>query len=170
MGDFIAENFIIIVIVIGGILSLLKNKSNPEEEEKQTAKNPATAGSARRSYPSRTHKGGASVDTNYAPSASNKHASVSMEEQKQMEQLQKRMGGSSMAVVEERNDHSHHADIEVDEKGPGIVRPHEHNEFRKEIKGKLNKKGLIDSIVMAEVLGPPRAKKPYSSIVSRKIK
>jgi|SRR5699024_1181832 len=170
MADFIAENFIIIVIIIGGILSLFKNKSNPSEDERQRAGNPAAPGSQKRNHPSASHSRSTNSRTGYTPPTMNKQNPVSIEEQKkkQLEELQKRMGGSSMAVVQEEEDNSHQAGLESNLRSPTIVKPYHHREFRNEIKGKLNRKGLIDSIVMAEVLGPPRAKKPYSSIISQK--
>src|SRR5699024_10950928 len=50
-----------------------------------------------------------------------------------------------------------------------VVHSHDHSykygQFKKDMKKNLTKQGLIDSIVMAEVLGPPRARKPYRSII-----
>jgi len=165
--DFIAENFLIIVIIIGGLLSLFKNKSTPSEADRQQSRNQPVSRTGR----TEDTKGLSQANTSVSSSSSSEspHGTVSAEEQqqKQLKELQKRMGGSSFAVVRERDDGSHEANIKNNLKRPDVVKPYHHEHFKKEIKGKLNQKGLIDSIVMAEVLGPPRAKKPYSSIISK---
>jgi len=40
--------------------------------------------------------------------------------------------------------------------------------MQKRIRNKLNKDGLVDSVIMAEVLGKPRSLKPYQNIFMRK--
>lgn len=43
-------------------------------------------------------------------------------------------------------------------------------EFRKDVKNALNRKGLVQSVIMSEVLGPPRARRPYNSVVQDRIR
>src|SRR5699024_5047064 len=40
--------------------------------------------------------------------------------------------------------------------------------FKKKFKSKLTRDGLVDSIIMAEVLGPTRATKPYRSVIQQR--
>lgn len=44
----------------------------------------------------------------------------------------------------------------------------EEDNMQKRIRNKLNKDGLVDSVIMAEILGKPRALKPYQNIFMRK--
>lgn len=40
--------------------------------------------------------------------------------------------------------------------------------FKKNFKKQLTKEGLVNSIVMAEILGPPRAKRPYENVLTKR--
>ncbi|WP_174613848.1 hypothetical protein [Virgibacillus ihumii] len=44
----------------------------------------------------------------------------------------------------------------------------EQKQFKKRVRSNLNKKGLVNGIIMSEVLGKPRAMKPYNSVSSKK--
>lgn len=168
MGEFISENFIIIVIIIGGLLSLLKNKSAPDDDENQKTESTTVSNSYRKNESATTRKRSTNPGTSHTRTTHQSYDTVPIDqqEQRQLKNLQKRMGVSSTAGAQVE-DISHSASLETNSSNPEIVKPYHHKEFKKEIKGKLNRKGLIDSIVMAEVLGPPRAKKPYNSIINR---
>lgn len=44
----------------------------------------------------------------------------------------------------------------------------EQKQFKRRVRGNLNEKGLVNGIVMSEVLGKPRAMKPYKSVISKR--
>lgn len=169
MVDFIAENFFIVVIIIGAILSLLKNKSSTSDNENESTENPYSAGSTRNTYQSRSQ----GVNDDLTPSSASNSAatpgigSVEEQQEQQMKQLEKRMGTRSM-ISDDEGYKSRDVGIGSSESKSESNKPYQQQQFKKELKGRLNQKGLIDSIVMAEVLGPPRAKKPYSSILTEK--
>ncbi|HLR03847.1 MAG TPA: hypothetical protein VK111_13970 [Virgibacillus sp.] len=168
MADFIAENFIIIVIIIGGLLSLLKNKSISDDDEHQQTGNRTASQPQKSGHTPSRRSGAAETSVDQAQSSSYDSVSIGEQQQKQMEELRKRMGSSSKAVITEEGQGSHEAGLHKTLRSPEIQSPYHHSEFKKEIKSKLNQKGLIDSIVMAEILGPPRAKKPYRSIINNR--
>ncbi len=53
-------------------------------------------------------------------------------------------------------------DRNVEEENPGK------REMKRRVSGNLDGKGLVNGIIMSEVLGSPRAKQPYRSIVQKK--
>ncbi|GAA0602160.1 hypothetical protein GCM10009001_18810 [Virgibacillus siamensis] len=46
----------------------------------------------------------------------------------------------------------------------------EQKRFKKRVRSNLNKKGLVNGVIMSEVLGKPRSMKPYNSSISEKRK
>lgn len=183
MADFIADNFFIIVIILGVLFSFLKNKSGTDDNENKQSE----SSNRPRSSTNRKSSDSRSVNDDLIPgyssgssgsSASGK-ASIEQQQGQQMKELEKRMrtraasasvdkmNTRSKTVAEGQSENTYKSNFHDSSGNSGNPKPHQH-EFKKEIKGKLNRKELIDSIIMAEVLGPPRSKKPYSSIVNRK--
>src|SRR5699024_9681002 len=101
MAELIAENFIIIVIIIWGLLSLLKNKSISDDDEHQQTGNRTASQPQKSGHTPSRRSGAAETSVDQAQSSSYDSVSIGEQQQKQMEELRKRMGSSSKAVITE---------------------------------------------------------------------
>lgn len=169
--EAIFGNFMIVLIIIGGIVGFLKDKSNKgkQQQEQQSEKSyraprPTSPPSDRGYQPSRNMPV-ESTQRQQRPSVTN---SVSIEERQaeQLKQLAGRMVTDTKQTLEEL---PHKANIGSSVKrSKPTVNSGRHQDFKKQIKGNLTRNGLVDSVVMAEVLGPPRATKPYRSVIQER--
>ncbi|MFB4166514.1 hypothetical protein [Virgibacillus sp. JSM 102003] len=152
---------LIILAIIGGLAGFLKDKSeNDTNKQKRTVNSPK---------PSPTPSGGAGGMTrnDYQQQSSEEKTSIEEQQQEQRERLADRMNTATQKAIDERkhdaiineNDNFNQTDKELSV---------EQKRFKRRIKNNLNRKGLVNGVIMAEVLGSPRAKKPYQSIVKQR--
>lgn len=165
--DFIFENLFILVLIISGLLSFLKTG------KKQGDRTSPSGRPARKSYqPPRP------VAAPVFPTESRKKEetvqTVSIEEMRQ-EQLEKLAGQLSTNIeLEDIEDRSQLAASDDLHKGlkPTLDRKQDLTEkqktLKKQMSGNITSKGLVNGIIMSEVLGPPRARKPYRSIIEER--
>lgn len=168
--DLLLGNPFLILIILGGIYSILKGSKQPESEDEN--KEPAQA-SKRTTDPfgreeARKKQVEAYQQSKMETEKSHPIGQISFEDQReeQMLRLSKELGSSNEhsglkgrpKVADERRER------EVKE----LVSSYEHERFKKEFKQGLTPRGMINSIVMAEVLGQPRARNPYESVVAKR--
>ncbi|OZU89930.1 hypothetical protein CIL03_01970 [Virgibacillus indicus] len=158
--EALASNGYIIFIIIAGIIGFLKNSSNKQKEEQQKRPNKSPRS---RTAPS----GGKPKQKVYVDNEADRVYTSSIEDKQneQMEQLANRYrtsGDQSMKDLE----HSAFNDLSKSEIDLSQKRSH----LKREIGSNLEGKRLINGIILSEVLGPPRAQKPYRSIVSQRRK
>lgn len=155
--EAILSNPFLILLILGGIFSFFKG--NPEKSQQEQQQRPS-------GRPTQTHTRTAQEKSTpvHIPQETNID-SLSIEEHRdeQMERLREQLNTGEHRLP----------DIsKSDSSAPKVVHSHEtsykYNEFKKDMKRNLTKQGLIDSIVMAEVLGPPRARKPYRNIINER--
>lgn len=158
--EALAANSYIIFIIIAGIIGFLKNSSNKQKEEQQKRPNkplrPRTASAG--GEPKQKVYGDNEADHVYT-------TSIEKKQNEQMEQLANRyraMGDQSMEDLE----HSAFNDLRKSE----IDINQKRSQLKSEIGSNLRGKRLINGIIMSEVLGPPRAQRPYQSVVSQRRK
>lgn len=162
--EALASNAYIIFIIIAGIVGFFKSNSSKQkgEQERKPNKSPG-----RRTAPS----GRKPKQKVYVDNQSDRVYTTSIEEKQnqQMEQMINRYGtGSNQRMEEmEHGAFNHRVSHEIiDENGLNKRQSH----LKKEIGANLKGKRLINGIIMSEVLGPPRAQKPYRSIISQRRK
>lgn len=154
---------LIILAIIGGLAGFLKDKSDKDtNKQKRTVNSPK---------PSPTPSGGAGgmARNDHQPQYSEEKTSIEEQQQEQRDRLADRMNTATQQAIDERkhdailneNDNDNQSDKELSV---------EQKRFKRRIKNNLNQKGLVNSVIMAEVLGSPRAKKPYQSIVQQRRK
>src|SRR5690606_32233886 len=107
--------------------------------------------------------------TAYTSSATNR--SVEEQQTLQMEKVTQRMNTSTSDSI----DSSSQQDLCI---VPAIQDSSRHHtlhsknvnkeKFKKDVKTSLNHKGLVNGIIMSEVLGPPRARKPFRSVIAER--
>ncbi|MDM8099378.1 MULTISPECIES: hypothetical protein [Oceanobacillus] len=177
--DWIFENLFLIIIIISGIVAFLGDSKKKQEEQKKkqsTPPNKQTPSRQRqqrspqemrtRQQTQRKREQPRAERQVYREGARPDVSAGGIEEQqrKQMERMTNRYQTSSQEDVKDAK--QNFKDLIVDRKGeadsPGK------NEMKKRVSGNLDGKGLVNGIIMAEVLGPPRAKQPYRSIVQRR--
>ncbi|MGM8364621.1 hypothetical protein ACLIBG_03960 [Virgibacillus sp. W0181] len=165
--QFITSNFIMFVIIIGGLISLFRNKQTGEQQSKQRPSNiPETR--------SQTQSKQEEVRDNWQLDERMQESIETMtsEEQreKQLERLKSQVNANSHMNRQRSNNAS--KDVQDNHKSfqplpestdRRLSDSKQDDHFKKKIKGQLNRGGLLESIVMAEVLGSPRSLKPYRS-------
>ncbi len=154
---------LIILAIIGGLAGFLKDKSDKDtNKQKRTANLPNPS-------PTPSGGGGGMARSDYQTQDSEVKTSIEEQQKEQRERLADRMNTETQKAIEERkhdailneNDNINQSDNELSV---------EQKRFKRRIKNNLNQKGLVNGVIMAEVLGSPRAKKPYQSIVRQRRK
>ncbi|MFD1850238.1 hypothetical protein [Oceanobacillus bengalensis] len=167
--EWIFDNFFIILVILSGIFGLFGKK---EEEKKEKKTN--------QPRPTPTPSGGYQTSKRSQTPVERKQPTVtlSVDEQKkeQLDRLAGQLKTKSIHSFEDisqqrMKDSSHYAFDNRSIHNPVEQLSRDQVKLKEEISNNLSKKGLIQGIIMAEVLGPPRATKPYRSVIEeRKIK
>jgi len=181
--DFIFSNFIIVLIIIGGLAKLFGG-DNQEQQKKQTNRTPrpvetrkqAPLPQGKMEKPNR--QGRAKSETSSSPMGETgsigEVISVEDQQQKQLEQLAGKMQNETVQSFDDlpnQIDYEHQSFSSMHSKtaSPSLQDNNKYKkEVKKQIKKRLSRKGLTESIIMAEVLGPPRARKPYKSVIDER--
>ncbi|WP_188453619.1 hypothetical protein [Virgibacillus oceani] len=155
--DAIFGNFLVVLAIIGGIVGFLKDKSKNDSDRDHNKPN-------RVPKPTATPSGGNYQSQHQSPPVQTYMNTQTMEEQQeeQMQQLAERMNADRVQRADNRQ---HDAIIGSTLKKRSSFDAHNKMKMKKQVKRNLTGKGLTDGIIMAEVLGPPRAVKPYKSVI-----
>lgn len=177
--DVFLKNPFFIILIIGGIFSLLKGKGQEEEQEKQKQEQ-AQQRQTRQRQQTRTvpNRAPQQQRSSYQEQAEKKEKPKANDNLSADEQWQQQM--QQFANRLEDNDYSDNlhsgltetsgiADEKRQTEVQDLVSKYNHKKFKKQFKGSLTSKGLVNSVVMAEVLGAPRATNPYQSIIDKRI-
>lgn len=176
---WIFDNLFIVMIIISGIVAFLgdSKKKQEEQKKKQSAppNKPAQPRQRQRRAAEETISRQQTQRKREQPRAERKiyreearpemtNRSIEEQQQEQMERLANRYQTASQGDIENL-DHTF-KDLIVERKeekaNPGK------REMQKRVSQNLDGKGLVNGIIMAEVLGSPRAKKPYKSILQKR--
>lgn len=163
----ILGNPFLLIIVIGGIVSLLKGKSGDKEKESQPAQRSPKPAPVAQPFDRQ-------VQRNYNQTKDeNKQEPIhtlSMEDQreKQIERLAGHIQTTSEPEHSGLKNRPKVADARRLEEIKQLASSYDQKKFKKDFKTSLTSKGLINSVVMAEVLGSPRSRKPYQSVIKNR--
>lgn len=166
--EFIASNFVIVLVILGGLFSFFQDKKKKEAEAEKRSRNPQTQqrgqqnGQRREMRPERSDAKPAIPELRRMQRSGNNRSQESAAREKQVQEvgslvleetnkLLERAKKTEHKVLPERERVVHHSK-------PVPKRNRHHALFR----DGLNRKKLAQSIVMSEVLGPPRAVKPHA--------
>ncbi|RKQ37827.1 hypothetical protein [Oceanobacillus halophilus] len=163
--EAIFSNFFIILIIISGIIGFFRNNSGEEQKKKQTM----------HPKPTQTPSGPSSRQPR-RPEPMKKEEpkpSISIENQQQ-DQMERLAGRFNMTTKQSMDAISQNRigneDTLLESKSKNNLSK-EKAELKKEIGSNLTGKGLVQGIIMSEVLGAPRGRKPYRSVIrERQIK
>ncbi|SEA96541.1 hypothetical protein SAMN05421743_111108 [Thalassobacillus cyri] len=169
--DFILNNIFLVAVFIGGIISWL-NRMNGEQEEERPKRQP--------SPPNRTPSGPVRPKTEQVErdeqrpgkaAVESKMERYYQEKQKHIKDISDRnigdKQGTGSFTYETPNQNIH--DALPDQMERTKPRQYGKNETAPSlsIKSNLNRKKIAESVMMAEILGPPRAHKPHRTFSRR---
>lgn len=161
--ELILENPLFLIVLIGGIISLLKGKSEKvEEEDKSTTNKPNPVRSDSSFERSRQRERARSAERIITEPVSSK----SIEELRE-EQMLRFTGQADADEDQQKNDEY------ISKSSNRIIventnRNHKKQAFKQNFNKSLTRKGLVNSVIMAEVLGAPRARRPYQSVITKR--
>jgi hypothetical protein len=174
----------IIAFIVYGIIRAMGGAKDNEQQKKSNRQNvpkPTPTPSGGQNNPKRTvyrssdsevykekeHSRRNSKQTVYTSTPTNDY--VEEQQKQQVERLKERMNTGTNVSLESLSDQ----DLSI---GPTIQDAIKHHslqdknvkkeQFKKDVKTGLNYKGLVNGIIMSEVLGPPRARKSFRSVAA----
>lgn len=153
------EFFFIILAIIGGLVGIFNDKKfKKTKEPKGTIYN--SSGSA-------TETAGEIVtnDEDGQQGQSNSGGSIERQRLDQRQRSAERMDTETQKEMRKRK---HDSIIGGTNKVPENNLSAKQKQFKKRIKRNVNREGLVNGIIMAEILGSPRATKPYRSVISQR--
>lgn len=153
----------IIAVIVYGIVKALSGNNGQNQNNKPTSNRSSSI-----PKPTPTPSGGQERTRQTSQQAAPSNTSIEEQQKMQMEQLKSRLNTGTNVYMEEVNQQ----DMTL---GKGIQDAIKHQttnknkqakeQFKKEVKTGLNHSGIVNGIIMSEVLGPPRARKPYQNVV-----
>ncbi|AXI09494.1 hypothetical protein CUC15_11440 [Oceanobacillus zhaokaii] len=173
--DLIFDNFFIVVIIISAIMGLFGKKSDETEKKKPQSNRPKPAPNpvSRRQQNERERANrtpGSNQSRSNVPHPSKPMVSTMSIEEQQKAQIERLKGNFKALDNKANNDFSHHAFVANPlEKSVNELSKEQAN-YKKQLRTNLTRKGLVNGIIMSEVLGSPRARNPYQSIVEQRKK
>lgn len=160
--DLVLSNPLFLVILIGGIISLMKGKSEQENKGKETTtqkpkQNPLEELFERSKQREQTR----TAEKVITEPKSTK--SIDELREKQMSKFTQQVDDEiDQEKVEQIKNLQKHMKEEHTKKN------RTKKAFRKDFTKSLSSKGLVNSVIMAEVLGPPRGRRSYQNIISKR--
>lgn len=164
--EWIFDNFFIVIIIISAILGFFKN--NDEQNKKQEKKKPVPS-RPRTVQPERKRQPRAESKV-FREEPREKRLTISSVEEQQKAQIERLASKYKGKVASEIDDFGKQVITESllnePEKDPSVNR----EKMKKQVVSNLSAKGLVNGIIMSEVLGPPRAKKSYQNILKDRLR
>ncbi len=167
--EAIFGNFMIIIIIIGGIISFLKNKSGNEQQEKrrhEKTQRTRTQVPSGRYDPAKQR----SEQQMHQQSEDQHHSDTEMitAEEQRAAQLKNLAGKIESDLSTRLEELPEAGPVKHTEKKPVYAKSAKHRPEAKHFRKNLTGKGLVQSVVMAEVLGPPKATRPYRPVTEER--
>ncbi|WP_156291107.1 hypothetical protein [Oceanobacillus salinisoli] len=164
--EAIFSNFFLILIILSGIIGFFRNNANnarEEQKEKQLNRpKPASTPPSHKKRPENPSRTGNRPD----PATT---VSMEKQQQEQMERLADQLKTTTRDTIKNISEQYNTSEETILQPKNNLTK--EQAQLKKEINTSLNQKGLIQGIIMSEVLGAPRGRKPYRSVIEeRKIK
>ncbi|WP_373892849.1 hypothetical protein ACUL41_08760 [Virgibacillus natechei] len=152
--QLIMDNLFIVIIIVAGIVGFIRNSSAEQEQGRKQTNRPRPSSTPAPS------SGGNQPQQRRNHQESNQPAPASIEEQ-QSEQLGRLANQLQTETKDAMEKLPHDGIIGNTLREPNKDSSREKEALRRQVKGNLGKTGLVNGIIMSEVLGSPRAKKPY---------
>lgn len=160
-------NFLpLIAIILFGIIKGTIGNNEQNEKKQRTPSRPTNV-----PRPNPTPSGGQERTRSTTQRTAPVQPSIEEQQKQQMEQLKSRMNTGSKVNLDDisQQDVGLGSSIQDAIKHQATNKVAENKEkFKKEVKTGLNRRGLVQGIIMSEVLGPPRARKPYQNVITER--
>jgi len=168
--EFIMNNLFLIVVIVSAIFGFFSNQQKEEEKNQRKQPHRSPARPTQRPVPAnRTESKGQPLGRMNTEKAEIEEAmdSIGEQQQRQMEELAQNLNTQAQEAVNEvRNVPGELSDILKEAEIKSLEQ--ERTRLKKQVQGQLKGKRLMNGIIMSEVLGPPRAIKPYRSVVEER--
>jgi hypothetical protein len=162
--DGLIEVIGFVAVIIFGILKSLGGNKTEQKDQQRKPNRPNQV-----PKPTPTPSGGRPKETVYQSNPAKVYAEE--QQRQQMEKLASRMNTQVNVSVEDitQQDLSLGTAIRDEIKHRSLDASNEKMEqFKKDVKTGLNSKGLVQGIIMSEVLGAPRARRPYRNVIAER--
>ncbi|MEC5422215.1 hypothetical protein QGM71_01745 [Virgibacillus sp. C22-A2] len=169
--DAIFSNFFIVIIIIAGIIGFLRDNTakqqqqQKQQQERKPVNRPNPTNTPSEGY-SRSQQG-RSRDSK--PQRTYSTSTIEEQQREQMERLADQYN-SSTEIKQGMDKLSSNAITDDNSLEPINELSTKQKKLKRQIGKNLNKNGLVNGIIMAEVLGSPRALKPYRSVITNRRK
>lgn len=158
--DFIFGNIFIVVIIIAGIINFLNRGKQAEKEEQRKQQTPRPAPKQRQNRDRRPVRAERPVQqARQTIKTVEEKVTNTFEDQRQAQYDRLR------SQYQTSGDNSHSVGIDKSKLQPIEEKV---SKVNVSLDKKLTPEGLIESVIMAEVLGPPRAHNPYQNLVVKR--
>ncbi|WP_010097043.1 hypothetical protein [Ornithinibacillus scapharcae] len=157
----------ILAFIVFGIIKAMSGE-NSNQKEKQSPNRPPVPRPA--TIPSQAPSGETQKPKQTVYQTTPENVYVEDQQKQQLEELASRLNTqTTITQIDDINqdDLSLGSAIKDEIKNHSTSKLNENQiKFRKEVKSGLNRKGLVQGVIMSEVLGQPRARKPYNTVIS----
>lgn len=161
--ELILENPFFLIILIGGIISLLRGNSEKVEENEPSTNRPKPAQVENPFERIRQREQTRSTERVRTEPISSK----SIEELRQ-EQMQRFTGQIDSDEDQQEKDIRRASDAIRKEISQEKKPNSNETAFKNNFNQSLTKQGLVNSVIMAEVLGAPRSREAYQSVIAKR--
>lgn len=151
--DFLFSNPFLVILLIGGLISFFKRNTGEQEPEKAPTRPQPKPVESRTD----TKKEKAQLPRQ-KPQPVNEVQTVEVYRQQQLNSLKDKLEERNDRLSDKKSQVSNHIRKRQTE---NVASDHKEEPFKRRFKGNVTRTGLINSVIMSEVLGPPRAMKPY---------
>lgn len=162
---WILENLFLIFIIVSGIIAVLGDNKKKDQGEQQKRQTPPPSPRQSNSAPRTTQRQPRAERQVYTeekrPDISAGSGSIQEQQQEQMERLANKFRSQvqNLENVEQKDISSLLTTRKQESQGIS------QEDLKRRVSNNFNAEGLVNGIIMSEVLGSPRAKKPYRSVV-----
>lgn len=167
--ELIFGNFFIVILIIAGILGFLRDNAAKQKEEdrkrrtRPTRRAPQTARGPVSSSGNNRTSGKGTLETVRETISS---SSIETQQKEQMEKLANRFNTRTNEAVDELQEGIAASGSVLRETAKDLSK--EQEQIKRGVSQSLKGKGLINGIIMSEVLGSPRARRPYRSVITER--
>ncbi|WLV23598.1 hypothetical protein QR721_08030 [Aciduricibacillus chroicocephali] len=159
--DFVASNFFIVLIVIGGIVSFIQDRNKKQQSDQEKGENRTQP--QHQKAPEQRRKP-ATPELRRMQRSGNGRSQESAARDRQLKQVKE----TAQSAVNETKEMLEVARNAANTKRSGTLpirkqASNKHQASHSFAHKKLNRQKLAEGIVLSEVLGPPRALKPHTS-------
>lgn len=174
--ELIFKNPFLLILILGGIFSMFGGKKTKNQEEQEDKRKEQRQQQARQQRQAPAPSRNVPPPFNPQPKPERKTYGDKTEEQitdtlsiddqreEQIKRLTEQYRTNEHSGLTDKAEVAHkRREIEVQN-----IKSKYSKQFKQDFKKSLTHKGLINSIVMAEVLGRPRASRPYESVIMKR--